>query len=144
MSEVENDHRSLPIDADEESTDWARVQALSVDEVMRAALDDPDAQPMSAVQLERMRRVPNPRQIRRQLGQMTQEQFARLFQIPVGTLRDWEQGVHVPDSTAKAFLRTIEADPIAVAKALNPALAVAEISQRMGHGAGASAGENTP
>lgn len=116
-------------DAAEEPTDWARVQALSVEEVRRAARDDPDAQPMSAAQLDRMRRLPNPRQIRQQLGSMTQEQFARLFQIPVGTLRDWEQGVHIPDSTAKAFLRTIEADPVAVTKALNPTLAIEAIGQ---------------
>lgn len=68
---------------------------------------------------------------------MTQEQFARLFQIPVGTLRDWEQGVHIPDSTAKAFLRTIEADPVAVAKALNPTLAIEEISKRLSEDDGA-------
>jgi putative transcriptional regulator len=119
-------------EADEAPTDWELVQSLSVDEVMRAALDDPDAQPMSAAQLERMRRVPNPRHIRQQLGNITQERFARLFQIPVGTLRDWEQGVHVPDSPAKALLRTIENDPVAVTKALNPTMSIQEIVQQLG------------
>lgn len=131
---AEHAHQGVRDDVDEEQTDWARVQELSEKEVRRAAMDDPDARPMSAGQLDRMRRLPNPRQIRQKLGCMTQEQFARLFQIPVGTLRDWEQGVHIPDSTAKAFLRTIEADPVAVAKALNPMLTIAEIGQRLGEG----------
>jgi putative transcriptional regulator len=91
---------------------------------------------MSAAQLERMRRVPNPRQIRQQLGNITQERFARLFQIPVGTLRDWEQGVHNPDSPAKALLRTIEADPVAVTRALNPTMSIQEIRQQLGQDLG--------
>jgi putative transcriptional regulator len=66
-----------------------------------------------------MRRAPNPRAIRQRLG-MTQKQFARQFQISVGTLRDWEQGLHLPDSTATAFLRVIERDPEAVLRALHP------------------------
>ena len=49
---------------------------------------------------------------------LTQEQFARRFEIALGTLRDWEQGVRIPDSTAKAYLRVIEQDPEAVAAAL--------------------------
>jgi putative transcriptional regulator len=36
-------------------------------------------------------------------------------------LRDWEQGVHLPDSTAKAYLRVIERNPKAVLEALRPA-----------------------
>jgi hypothetical protein len=50
---------------------------------------------------------------------MTQEQFARQFQIALGTLRDWEQGVRRPDSTAKAYLRVIDAIPEIVQQALS-------------------------
>jgi putative transcriptional regulator len=64
-----------------------------------------------------MRRVPNPRRIRTQLH-LTQEQFAEQFQIPLGTLRDWEQGLKYPDSAARAFLRVIEHNPQAVIDAL--------------------------
>jgi putative transcriptional regulator len=49
---------------------------------------------------------------------LSQEAFARRFEIPVGTLRDWEQSAHIPDSAAKAYLRVIEADPDAVVQAL--------------------------
>jgi len=34
--------------------------------------------------------------IRRASG-MTQEEFAARFRIPLGTLRDWEQGASEPD-----------------------------------------------
>ena len=44
--------------------------------------------------------------------------IARRFQIAIGTLRDWEQGVHVPDSAATAYLRVIAQDPDGVARAL--------------------------
>jgi putative transcriptional regulator len=60
--------------------------------------------------------------IRRTLG-LTQEAFATRFQIPIGTLRDWEQGRAEPDQTARAYLRAIAGDPEAVWRALQtPAL----------------------
>jgi len=47
-----------------------------------------------------------------------QEQFARGFSIPLGTLRDWEQERAEPDATARAYLRAIAGNAEAVAKAL--------------------------
>jgi len=38
-------------------TDWARLEAMTDDEVIAAALSDPDAQPMTLEELARMRRV---------------------------------------------------------------------------------------
>jgi putative transcriptional regulator len=38
-------------------TDWARLDAMTDEEVMAAALSDPDAQPLTSEQLARMRRV---------------------------------------------------------------------------------------
>ena len=99
-------------------TDWARLEAMTEEEALQNALDDPDSQPLTAEQLARFRRVPNPQKIRTTMG-LTQEQFARRFEIALGTLRDWEQGVRIPDSTAKAYLRVIEQDPEAVAAALS-------------------------
>lgn len=54
---------------------------------------------------------------------MSQEKFAKTYRIPVGTLRNWEQGHRPPDMTAQAYLRVIAANPEAVKKALadNPA-----------------------
>jgi hypothetical protein len=38
-------------------TDWARVKALTDEEVLAAALADPDAQPLDSEALAKMRRV---------------------------------------------------------------------------------------
>ena len=40
--------------------------------------------------------------------------------IPIGTLRDWEQGRKEPDAAAKAYLRVIASAPDTVRKALLP------------------------
>ena len=65
----------------------------------------------------RLRRYPDPKRIRLGLD-LTQEQFARRFEIALGTLRDWEQNVRLPDSAAKAYLRVIANDPEGVERAL--------------------------
>ena len=117
---------------DDTVTDWARVEAMTPEEVLRAALSDPDAQPLSQEQLARMRRFPDPVRIRGDLNQMTQQRFSRLFQIPLGTLRDWEQKAHFPDGAAIALLRIIERDPLAAALALNPGVPKEEISMELG------------
>ena len=44
--------------------------------------------------------------------------LAARFRVPVGTLRDWEQGRREPDSAAFAYLRVIEREPEAVARYL--------------------------
>ena len=84
----------------------------------RAALSDPDAQPATAAQLARARRVPTIRALRKKL-KLTQEAFAARFHLPLGTVRDWEQGAHRPDRAAQVLLTVIAKDPDAVARALN-------------------------
>lgn len=106
-----------------ERTDWARLHAMTDAEVEAAAVADPDAPPLVPENAARFARVPAPRTLRRALG-LTQEQFAARFHIPIGTLRDWEQGRVAPDQTARAYLRAIAGNPQAVAEAVNahPAL----------------------
>lgn len=98
-------------------TDWARVDAMTEEELEANALSDPDNPPLTDEELKRFRRVPNPKIIRQRLN-LTQEQFAEQFEIPIGTLRDWEQGARQPDSAARAYLRVIEKAPQAVQQAL--------------------------
>jgi putative transcriptional regulator len=98
-------------------TDWARLEAMTEEEIEANALSDPDNPPLTPEELARMRRVPDPRRIRERL-KLTQEQFATQFEVPLGTLRDWEQGVSYPDSAARTLLRVIEQDPEAVINAL--------------------------
>jgi putative transcriptional regulator len=59
--------------------------------------------------------------IRRAL-KLSQEEFAARFNIPIGTLRDWEQGRKDPDAAARAYLKVIGRNPSAVTEALHPAL----------------------
>ena len=98
-------------------TDWARLKAMTDEEVMAAALSDPDAQPLTAEQLARMRRVPRVKWLRQRLG-MTQVQFAEAFHLPITTLRDWEQHRSTPDAPARALLLAIERDPEAMRRLL--------------------------
>jgi putative transcriptional regulator len=95
------------------------MRPMTEKEVLAAAMSDPDAQPFTADQLARMKHTPRAKLIRRAFG-LTQEEFAAQFQIPLGTLRDWEQGVAEPDQAARAYLRVIASDPDAVRKALQP------------------------
>jgi putative transcriptional regulator len=89
-------------------------------EIHAAALRDPDAQPLTPERLARMRPTPRLKIIRRALG-LTQEEFAARYQIPLGTLRDWEQGTKEPDQAARAYLKAISGDPAAVLRALEAA-----------------------
>lgn len=52
---------------------------------------------------------------------MTQAKFAAAYQIPVGTIRDWEQGRRMPDAPARTLLKLIAADPVAAARVLQAA-----------------------
>lgn len=54
----------------------------------------------------------------RALTQLSQPKFARILDVDVGTLRNWEQGRREPTGPAKALLRAIKNDPKAVLKAL--------------------------
>ena len=91
---------------------------MTDDEVMTAALSDPDAQPLTDEQLARMRRISFAKHVRFKLG-LSQEDFARRFGIPIGTLRDWEQHRSKPDQAAESYLKVIAKNPKAVMKALD-------------------------
>ena len=63
------------------------------------------------------RRVAFAKRIRWQLG-LSQTEFAELFRIPAGTLRDWEQHRREPDQAAQSYLQVIARNPEAVIDAL--------------------------
>jgi putative transcriptional regulator len=56
---------------------------------------------------------PNARKIRELYG-LSQEKFASLIGISVGTLRNWEQGRRSPEGPAKILLRVAAKHPEAV------------------------------
>lgn len=91
-------------------TDWKRLQAMSDADLRKAALADPDAQPLSKARLVKMRRVSRVKALRERMG-LTQREFAAAFHLPLTTLRDWEQRRSTPDAPARALLLAIERDP---------------------------------
>ncbi len=93
------------------------MRPMTEQEIATAAAADRDARPMTAEQLRSARRVPRVKTLRRALG-LTQEEFAARYRIPLGTLRDWEQGRSEPDQPARAYLRAIAGYPAAVSRAL--------------------------
>ena len=97
--------------------DWSRFDAMSEAERHAAAIGDPDAQPLVPDDMPALHRTPQVRVIRRALG-LSQDAFARRFRIPLGTLRDWEQGRKDPDAAARAYLVVIGRNPTAVSDAL--------------------------
>jgi putative transcriptional regulator len=99
------------------------LMPMAPEAVEAAALRDPDAQPLTDADAARLRPVPRARTLRRALG-LTQEEFATRFQIPLGTLRDWEQGRAEPDQPARAYLKAIAGGPEAIQRALQSAAAV--------------------
>ncbi|HEX4308644.1 MAG TPA: hypothetical protein VHZ25_01385 [Acidobacteriaceae bacterium] len=100
-------------------TDWAKVAALTPEQIHAAALSDPDAQPLPR-DMRGFTRIVNVKKLREKL-RMTQEAFASAYKIPLGTLRDWEQRRKLPDAPARAYLLVIEGNPKAVAALLNKA-----------------------
>ena len=92
---------------------------MTAEAIEQAARADRDAQPLTEADLKRMKRTPQAKIIRRAL-ELTQEDFAVRYHIPLGTLRDWEQGRAEPDQPTRAYLTLIARDPDHVNRILNP------------------------
>jgi putative transcriptional regulator len=95
------------------------LRPMSIEAIENAARADPDAQPLTEADLNRMKRTPQVKIIRRALD-LTQEEFAERYHIPLGTLRDWEQGRAEPDQPTRAYLTVIARDPEHVRRILIP------------------------
>ena len=96
---------------------WSPKPELTEAERHAAALSDPDNPPLTEEDFNRMKRTPQVKIIRRAL-RLSQEEFSGRFHIPLGTLRDWEQGRKEPDTAARAYLKVIGRNPQAVMEAL--------------------------
>lgn len=102
-----------------EAIDWSLADAMTAEERHAAAMADPDCRPMTEAEWHAAPRVPQISVIRRVM-KLSQEEFATRYRIPLGTLRDWEQGRKEPDAAARAYLRVIAREPEAVSRALAP------------------------
>lgn len=55
----------------------------------------------------------------RKKTKMTQKEFSQSFQIPLSTLRQWEQGKRLPQGPAQALLKIIAYDSDTAIEALH-------------------------
>ena len=104
-------------DGSEQPLTTSSPRPMTAAEIEVAAKADPDARPMSEEELRTARRIPRVKTMRRALG-ITQEEFATRYHVPLGTLRDWEQGRTEPDQPTRAYLAVIAHDPEGVRRAL--------------------------
>lgn len=95
----------------------APVSTMSDAEILAAAKADPDAQPLTAAELRKLRRVPKVKCIRLRQG-LSQAGFAKKYRIPLRTLQEWEQGRSEPDQATQAYIKVIAAKPDVVGRAL--------------------------
>lgn len=116
LVEVSPNGTTRPFPPDQ--TDWAALRRMTEAEVNTAARTDPDNPPRTREREKHLKRVPQVKVMRRAL-RLTQEEFAARFRIPLGTLRDWEQGKSKPDRAARAYLTVIARNPKAVIEALD-------------------------
>lgn len=58
--------------------------------------------------------------IRKRAG-LTQQAFARQIGVPLGTLRNWEQGRRMPDGPARVLIAMLDRDPMIVTRTLSKA-----------------------
>ena len=56
------------------------------------------------------------RAVRRRTG-LTRAELARRSGFPLGTLRNWEQGIRTPQGSARALLRVLDAEPATALRA---------------------------
>ncbi|HEX2135009.1 MAG TPA: helix-turn-helix domain-containing protein [Microvirga sp.] len=108
-------------------TDWARIDALTDDEIAAMIAADPDVAPdltdprVRALLHMRSDKLPTRhklRFLRRSLG-LSQRAFAEAYAIPLRTLQNWEAGAREPDEAAKALLTLIAYDPERAREALS-------------------------
>jgi len=110
-------HRSLDdIRAARPKVDRARIAATTEEDIRRHQIEDGESPDAPFVGFE-----PNvlAQAVRRKLN-MTQEEFAAALHIPIGTVRNWEQGRVTPDPAARSLLLIAYRQPEAL-KALEPA-----------------------
>ena len=88
----------------------ARLDAMTDEEITRAAEADPDNPPLTEEELARGLFARDVRLARQAVG-MSQEAFAAALGLPVATLRNWEQGRFSPDPAARALIRLVGDDP---------------------------------
>lgn len=100
-----------------EASVTGRPVSESPEDLRQALEEDPDNPPWTEQELALAQAGRFVRQTREATG-LSQEKFGERFQINPARLRDWEQGRHMPDSAALAYLKVIRRNRTAVEQAL--------------------------
>lgn len=106
-------------DGSEATLEVQPLASMSAAEIEFRAAGDAENRPLNEARPGQLRLVPRVKTLRRALA-LTQEEFAARYHIPLGTLRDWEQGRSRPDQATRAYLTVIARDPQGVERALHP------------------------
>ncbi len=115
-----------------DSIDWARIDAMTDEDIARAVAEDPDAAPLPSPKMRLMWRMRSPRvptkykvRLLRRVLKMTRAEFGQAFGIPERTLQHWEQGTREPDEASLSYLAVIADMPERVRKVHRSAEAAA-------------------
>jgi putative transcriptional regulator len=100
---------------------WARLDAMTDEEIHAAALSDPDAQPIPPERLAKAFR--SFAKVVRHGLRLSREDFAATYGIPLDTLIAWERGHAEPTPSETAYLTLIAREP-EIARIPVPAKAV--------------------
>ena len=105
------------------SIDWARIDAMTDEDIARAVAEDPDAAPLPSAKMRLIWRIRSPRvptkskvRLLRRVLKMTRAEFGQAFGIPERTLQHWEQGTREPDEASLSYLAVIAEMPERVRK----------------------------
>lgn len=79
--------------------------------------NDPEDRAVSVAGVERGLMGRRIRRLRNRLG-MTQEAFAKTYGIPLANIRQYEIGRTMPPPAVRAYLKVIDAEPEAAARAV--------------------------
>ncbi len=99
--------------------DRAKLDATTEEDIRQQMIEDgedPDTEPDPA----KVRLVVPAAKVRDKLG-LSQHEFADLIKVPIGTVRNWEQGRVMPDPAARSLLVLLWREPEAALRALRVA-----------------------
>ena len=102
-------------------TDWARIDAMTDEDIARQIAEDPDVAPDMSEALERGEfvrlHIVDVFGIRTRMG-LSHEAFAQRFGFDATELKRWEAMGGVPAEAIRTYLRVIEREPEAAARAV--------------------------
>ncbi|MEH6714307.1 helix-turn-helix domain-containing protein [Parasphingorhabdus flavimaris] len=79
--------------------------------------NDPEDRDVSVAALERANMGRFIRVLRYDLG-LTQDEFAKIYGIPLANIRQYEIGRHMPPPAVRAYLKVIRAEPDVVRRVM--------------------------